>query len=267
MKANSCFRNISLNPSAQIRLLCFPYAGSSSSIFDSWRDQIDSHIELLAYELPGRGSRFCEPAFYSLEHILEELTFEVEKYLDKPIALFGHSNGSLIAYELAYILQTRFNKVCDHVFLSARKSASIAHKGKHLHSLNDESLISELRTLGGTPEEVLNNADLLSIILPIIRADFSISETYCFKNRLELHSNYSLFRGSEDHHVNIEQLIRWRELFSGFGQEYVFPGDHFFIHSHQHQLVNKINESLTTMVNGFSIPSRYAEVCFKEVIN
>ncbi|MCW8931893.1 MAG: alpha/beta fold hydrolase [Gammaproteobacteria bacterium] len=233
------------NPEARLRLFCFPYAGGGAHIFFPWQSKLSPWIEVCAIQLPGRGTRYADKPYTHHKQIVTEVLDSMSDYMDKPYAVFGHSMGALLAYELVQEIQNRGLQQASHLFVSGRRAMHIASDAKPIYDLSEEKLISKLRQLNGTPAEVLDNKDLMSLILPVIRADFQLCDTYSHDddyNKLAI--NITAFEGDNDHKAQGSHVSAWQELTNGHFESKKLAGDHFFIHSNEHLLLKFLDEKL-----------------------
>jgi medium-chain acyl-[acyl-carrier-protein] hydrolase len=232
------------NPSASWRLFCLPYAGGNSYIFRSWLDLLPKTIEICPIELPGRGIQIKSTPFKQIEPLVKAIASEILPYLDKPFAFFGHSMGGLVSFELARFIRRHHSLEPAHLFISGRRAPQTKDLKPPIHHLPEADFLQELRQLNGTPEEVLNNHELMEILTPILRADFAVLETYIYTREAPLNCPISVFGGLQDKEVQLEELEAWREqTFNSFSLK-MLPGDHFFIHSSQTffpELIQQLN--------------------------
>lgn len=221
------------NPSASLRLFCFPYAGGNSYVFRSWLDRLPKTIEICPIELPGRGMQIKSTPFNQIEPLVKAIAQEILPYLDKPFAFFGHSMGGLVSFELARFIRRHHNLEPAHLFISGRRAPQTKDLKPPINNLPEAEFLRELRHLNGTPEEILNNHELMEILTPVLRADFAVLETYIYTREAPLNCPISVFGGLQDQEVQIEQLEAWQaQTLNSFSLK-MLPGDHFFIHSSQ----------------------------------
>jgi medium-chain acyl-[acyl-carrier-protein] hydrolase len=232
------------NHQANLRLFCFPYAGASSLIFRTWSQHLPKNIEVFPVELPGRGTQMKLPPFHKLEPLVEKIVDNIEPYLDKPFAFFGHSMGGLLSFEVTRILRRKHGIIPVQLFISARRGPQIPHPYPPIHNLPHSEFIEKLRLLKGTPETILENAELMEIILPIIRADFAVLETYIYKHERPLDCPITVFGGLKDEEASLNEIIEWREMTNAEFSLKTFPQDHFFIHSAQAKLLEYLSKYL-----------------------
>lgn len=231
-------------PQARMRLICFPYAGASAQIFRSWSQLLPDWIEGHAIELPGRGRRWSEPAYTNLQELVQAIAPAIQPYLDKPFAFFGHSMGAWISFELARLLHQTYSLTPEWLFISARRAPQLPTSKPPLHSLPDVLLLQELHHLSGTPTEVLENQELLNLLLPILRADFTLLETYVYRNQPPLPCPIQVYGGQQDTEVTIPDLAAWQQQTSCDFNLKLLPGGHFFLHSAQTELVYSLSLNL-----------------------
>jgi medium-chain acyl-[acyl-carrier-protein] hydrolase len=228
----------------RVRLLCIPFAGGSAAAFRDWPAIFPPHVEVCPLELPGRGTRFKESTREDLIGLAGEIHAALEPLLGEPLAIFGHSLGAMLAFELARLLSMRGPREPLRLFISGQRAPHRSNPKPPLHNLPDERLVEELRKLGGTLPEVFENADLLSLMLPVLRSDFRMGETYKFAPSAPLGCPISVFGGTVDEEVCHEDLTAWREYTMGSFDVRCFPGNHFFLHTSARLLVAEIVEHL-----------------------
>lgn len=232
------------NPQAKLRLFCFPYAGGGALSFRSWADSLPPTIEVCAIELPGRGIRLKEPPFTRLEPLIQAIAQTLLPYLDKPFAFFGHSMGGLVSFELARLLRRKHSLSPVHLFVSGRRAPHLPDPNPPIHALSEPELLEELRSLKGTPEAVLENAELMQLLLPTLRADFAALETYVYSSEPPLDCPITAFGGLQDSEVSCDDLEAWREQTKAGFLLQMLPGDHFFLHSARSLLLQSLSGEL-----------------------
>ncbi|AFC30326.1 GrsT [Paenibacillus mucilaginosus 3016] len=234
-------------PSVQrpvMRLFTLPYAGGSASIYREWAKNLPQSIEVVSIQLPGRESRLFETPYMTLEPMMERICEVIRPLLDVPYALFGHSMGALIAYETARRLQAE-GLPPAHLFASAQSAPHRRKQAEELrHLLPDDLFIDKLRSLEYTPEEVLRNRELMELLLPMLRADFSVCDTYRFTPGELLRCPVSAFGGYGDKGISQASLEAWGECTEGSFTLRMVEGDHFFIHPQKDLLTAEIAAKL-----------------------
>lgn len=238
-------------PDAQprLRLFCFPYAGGGASIYRGWENYLPPGVEVLPVQPPGRGIRFKEPALASMDALVTAAAAAMEPFLDVPIALFGHSVGAFASFELAHRLKEKFGVDVRQLFISAARGPHLPRNRKNIHDLSEDEFIEELKTLNGTPREVLENPELMRMISATLRADFAIAETYRAAERPPLSYPMTVFGGLEDTLAPREDLEAWKIHTTGSFDLWQLPGDHFFIHTSDSLILRILSRELTRVIN------------------
>lgn len=226
------------------RLFCFPYAGGNAMAFRGWAEGLPADVELCAVQLPGRGSRFRERAITRLGALLDELERALAPGLDVPFALFGHSMGALIAYELACRLRDRGGPAPVHLFLSGRSAPGLPPSEPPASDLPDAEFLDRLRRYGGTPEEVLAQPELMELLLPVLRADFTLIETWKDAGHAPLDVPFSVLGGLEDAGAGRDRLEGWRARTRSEFALRMLPGNHFFIQSAEATVLRILADAL-----------------------
>ncbi len=238
------FKFSARNSKARFRLFCFSYAGASASIFNSWSEKFPAEIEICPIQLPGRENRLKEPPFTRLKPLIQALAPLLKPYLDVPFAFFGHSMGALLSFELARELRRRNWSCPVHLFVSGSRAPQLPNPEPPIHRLPELKFKEKLKHLNGTPKEVLQNADLMQLFLPALRADFAILETYFYANEQPLDCPISAFGGLQDSKIGREEIAAWRQQTHRDFTLQMFSGDHFFLNIAGRALVQTISQKL-----------------------
>ncbi|MGQ0554669.1 MAG: thioesterase II family protein [Nitrospiraceae bacterium] len=229
-----------------LRLICFPYAGGSASMFRSWsQDAMLADVEVCAVQFPGREARIAESPVDDLRRLVPLLREELEPYLDRPFALFGHSIGALVSFELARELRRTCGIQPCHLFVSGCPAPHLPHS-ERMWDLPDEEFLERLCRFNGTPPEVLNHPELMDMMLPTIRADFALRDRYVYREEPPLNCSITAFGGMSDQHVSGADLRAWRQHTRERFQLWLFQGDHFFLRSAQETLLETVFSRLAT---------------------
>lgn len=224
----------------RLRLYCFPYSGGNAAAFVPWQRAIDPAMELCPVQLPGRGARFGEPpytSFATLIHDLGQMLVEQSEASSLPFAFFGHSLGSLIAYELARHCQTHGLPQAQKLIVSGCNAPPLNMAKRRLHELPDDELLAKLREYNGTPEEVLNSRELMRLLLPVVRADFALGADYYYQPGPPLRIPITACTGRADTHADAAGMAAWGGLTQNEFHQHCFDGDHFYIQPQQTALL------------------------------
>jgi medium-chain acyl-[acyl-carrier-protein] hydrolase len=231
------------NRRANVRLFCFPYAGGGDSIFRSWQQNVSDTIEVCAVQLPGRGSRISEPACTRINQLVRAAGAALASYLDKPFALFGHSMGALIAFELTRHLRKEYGALPVHLFVSSRPAPQTTSEPFDLDQLATE-LPELLRRRNSTRKESVEDPELMELVLPMLRADLALCESYTYNPEPPFNFPITAFGGLDDHGVPRRSLEDWRDHTTGPFVLRLFPGDHFFLETCRFPLLEAISKEL-----------------------
>jgi medium-chain acyl-[acyl-carrier-protein] hydrolase len=236
------------NPQAALRLFCFPYAGGGASVFRAWAQALPPTIELCAVQLPGRENRLREPAQTQIEPMINTLDELIAPFTDKPFAFFGHSLGAIIAFELARSIRRRQNTNLVHLVVSARIAPQAVDPEPPIYQLPEAAFIQKLRELNGTPEMVFSHPELLEMLIPVLRADFALNETYVYQPEAPLAVPLTVLGGTEDPKASRSDLEQWAEQAGSTFTLRMLSGDHFFISSAQQAVIRAVSEELQPYV-------------------
>jgi surfactin synthase thioesterase subunit len=237
-----CFRVLTPRRNPALRLFCFPHAGSGASAYLHWAKLFSEQIEVVAVQLPGRENRLSEPPFTSMEQVVPFLAVEISSYLEQPFVFFGHSMGALIAFELSRYMNANFDVEPLHLFVSGHAAPKLPKE--RLYDLPVEEMLARIQSFSGTPEEVMTSPELLSILVPLLRADFSVCQTYIYAPQKPLSCPVTAFAGNDDVPANHEVMRHWQEESTGSFSLYSFPGSHFFILSSAPEIVGIVEQQV-----------------------
>lgn len=231
----------------KVKLFCLPYAGGHSArIYSTWKKLLHTNIEIYPVELSGRGKRIAQPHYKNFEDAIEDvyklITQEIE--IDDNYALFGHSMGGLLAYELTHLLIERGYRQPLHIFVSGRRAPHILRGyNKKLHILSDNEFIDEILKLNGTPKEIFENKELAALYIPILKSDYRIIENYHNKTKNKFKIPMTSFGGNEDD-IAEDDIAGWREHTNHKFNYHMFDGGHFFLHNKEREITEIINREL-----------------------
>lgn len=239
---------------AKIRLFCLPYGGGGAAVFREWPRELWPEIEVWHVQLPGREARHREPLMTSIDVLVRPLADAVLPQLaqsDLPFAIFGHSMGALIGFELARALRRLRAPSPAHLFFSARRAPHVPDRYVPLHNLPDPDLVEGLsRRYNGLPRAVLESADLMRMFVPIVRADLTMIETYAYVPEVPFACPISAFGGLEDGAVTRDDLAAWGDHTSGSFTLRMVAGGHFFLQSDRPRLLASLSADLRQTLAG-----------------
>jgi medium-chain acyl-[acyl-carrier-protein] hydrolase len=246
----SCYKP---NPAATVRLFCFPYAGGSALIYRDWARNFPEWIEVCPVQLPGRGARLREKPFVRMDQLVKSLLREMRPYLTTPFAFFGHSMGAVIGFEITRLLRRENAKLPVHLFISGRGAAQLTPPKPPTYNLPDAEFKQELQRLAGTPAEVLAHPELMEVVMPLLRADFELIQTYNYTYEPPLNIPLTALGGLDDD-ITREQLEGWRDETTGPFSLRMFAGDHFYLTTNQQLLPPLLTKELAACGLGSEKP-------------
>jgi medium-chain acyl-[acyl-carrier-protein] hydrolase len=236
-----------MNGTPRLRMFCFPYAGGGARSFREWAGQLGANLEVCAIQLPGRERRLSEPALHRVDQALEILIEVLRPYLDLPFFVFGHSMGAILAYEVARGMLAATGAEPLGLFVSGHRAPYLPSRRRMLHDLPRDELIAEIRALNGTPDEVFQHADLVDLVLPILRSDLELVETYTKRAGPVLSCPVIAMSGSADRDVLPEDLAGWRSITTGPFKTMLFEGDHFYLNDARTGFLHRLRRELAAL--------------------
>lgn len=234
----------------KLRLIAFHYAGGGASVFKKWTQDLAEYdqLEFYAIQLPGREKRVSEKAYTDLNLLIQDLINGISPLLDVPFVLFGYSMGSIIAYELTLELLKRGNKGQKALLIGAQKAPIPRKPKKKRHLISNERIIEELKVLGGTSMEVLENKRFMDYYLKIFRADIAIVDNYMRDTGYRIPIPLHIFGSVNDPEVSLDQLYGWKTYSKDYFQLKLYPGGHFFLEDYHKLLINDVNGILENLM-------------------
>ncbi|MER6623322.1 alpha/beta fold hydrolase [Streptomyces sp. NPDC000931] len=232
------FRRHPARGTARRRIVCLPHAGGAASFFHSWGQAFGDEVEVLAACYPGRQERFAEPCLDSMAPLADAVAEQLVPFLGLPVALFGHSMGASLAYEVALRLGDDHGDRLTGLFVSAREAPHLTTP-RTVHLRTDEGLVAEAKRLGGTDSVLLDDPGLRELVLPALRADFQISGTYRASEPVPVRCPVFGYAGDQDS-VSVADMREWSQVSTGgFGLR-EFPGGHFYLVAERDRLIRDI---------------------------
>ncbi|MFD7998263.1 thioesterase II family protein [Streptomyces mirabilis] len=228
----------------RLRLVCFPHAGGNAQLFHGWAVRLPADVELLAVRYPGRQERLAEPCVEDMDTLADAVTGALLPHLDRPLALFGHSMGSSVAYETALRLESRHGVVPRRLMVSAR-SAPHRARPTGLHLRADDDLVAGVRRLGDLGSEAYDVPELRELLLPALRADYRLIENYRpARPPRRVRTPITAYLGRSDPGCDPDAVAAWSELSTADFALRTYPGDHFYLAPREAELVADITKDL-----------------------
>ncbi|MCA2218370.1 thioesterase domain-containing protein [Jidongwangia harbinensis] len=232
----------------RVRMFCFSYAGGGASVYRSWPESLPGWVDVCAVQLPGRESRLSEPPYGDMDALVGPLADALDASLDLPYVTFGHSLGALVSFELARHLRRTGRPLPRHMFVSGRRAPQLVDRDWPIHRLPTPELLAAIQHLNGTPPEVFAHPELVELAVPLLRADFAISETYRYRPEPPLSVPMTAFGGWADGGVTHDDLNDWAVQVDGPFRQRMLPGDHFFLRPQAAQVHAEVLADLTGLI-------------------
>jgi surfactin synthase thioesterase subunit len=229
-------------PQARVRLVCFPHAGGSASYFYPVAQALAADIDVIAVQYPGRQNRRLEPCCDSISELADQVGRELRAE-PAPIAFFGHSMGAIVAFEVARRMERGTGTGPAALFASGRRAPSRS-RAENVHERDDAGLVAEILALGGTDSALLQDRELLSMVLPAIRADYRAIERYSCPPGVTISSPVTVLTGTADPRTTQPEAEAWRGHTTGRFSLHSYPGGHFFLQSHIPEILAVITAGL-----------------------
>lgn len=237
-----------------LRLICFPYAGAGTAVFRRWPALLPSHTEFWAVQLPGRETRFLEPPAYHMEPVVRSVTAELLQLPEMPFAFFGHSMGALIAFETARLLREQRQRLPGCLFVSGNRPPQLQETAPKIVDLAAGDFLEVLQRMNGTPPEILNNPELMELLVPVLRADLSVCQTYRYAVEQPLACPIVAFAGQDDSEAPLDLMAAWSEQTECDFRLVTLPGDHFYLQTFEARFLANLSVALRSTAEGSSDP-------------
>lgn len=211
------------------RLVCFPRAGGTAADYAAWGKALVDEVQVCALQLPGRRRRFAEPALRTVPQIVNKVAGALRDLTDLPLVLFGDCMGAILAYEIARQLRRANALLPASLVVCSYPGPDINRTSPNVHDAPIETFRQRLVEVGGVPAEVVDDDELFSLLLPTLRADFEVFETYKYTPEPPLDLNIYAIIGETDPHVPCSMLEGWRAHTCRNFAMRTFVGGHFFL--------------------------------------
>ncbi|MEU1889321.1 alpha/beta fold hydrolase [Micromonospora sp. WMMD987] len=231
-------------PSSALRLVALPHAGGSASYLFPVSRALSPGVEVLAIQYPGRQDRRHEPVLDTVAGLVDGVFAALRPWLDRPVAIFGHSMGAVLGYELGLRLQRETGRPPVRLFASGRRAPSRTRDERYVHTRDDAGVLRELARLSGSDPRVLGDPELLPMILPALRGDYKAVETYRAEEGARLDAPITVLTGDSDPMTTVDEAGDWRLHTTGECDVRVFRGGHFFLNEHAAEVIRLIGDEL-----------------------
>ncbi|MGP4000498.1 thioesterase II family protein [Streptomyces sp. 8N706] len=228
---------------ARTQLICLPHAGGSASFYHPVSRSLTPATDVLAIQYPGRQDRRTEKCVDSIPALADEVTQALLPWTDRPLALFGHSMGATLAFEVTLRLEKAGVQPLA-LFASARPAPS-RNRRETVHLRDDAGVLEEVRTLDGTGSALLDDEEIIRMALPALRGDYKAAETYRFTGASPIAAPIHAHVGDSDPRVSLDEALAWQEHTSGDFRLHVHPGGHFYLIDRAAQLISAISRVMS----------------------
>jgi surfactin synthase thioesterase subunit len=238
-------------PAVRARLICFPHAGGAPSTFFPWARALARYpLEVAVAHLPGREGRAGEAPPDDLDVLIDALAVAIGALADLPFALFGHSMGARLSFEVARRLRDREAPAPASLFVSGAPAPQLPRVDLGLRFIEDDAacLAAVADTYGGVPRVVLERAELRARMVTTLRADLALTDTYDYRDGAPLACAIAAYGGAADPITAGEQLTAWREQTTGGFSCRRFDGDHFYLHRGRDALLADVMSRLEPLL-------------------
>jgi surfactin synthase thioesterase subunit len=234
----------SRTPTAPLQLFCLAHAGGGGAFFAPWRSALAPDIDVRPVLLPGRESRIREPLLTRVEPVVDAISYAIAAERDRPFALFGHSLGAVLAFEVARQLERVWQLPARALIVSGRRAPLLPRRRPRYSLMSEQDFRDAVVHLNGTPQDVLDHPGIFSLMLPVLRADFQLNEDYRRMPGPQLDVPLWACGGDHDPEVALDELMPWREETSAAFTLNVFRGDHFYLKSDPEPLWSVLRSAL-----------------------
>lgn len=223
-------------------LFCFPFAGGGASAYSRWEKALGGEIVVCPIQLPGREDRMLDRPYLDMEDLLHDLQKAIWPVLTDHTYFWGHSMGAKLAFELAARLEKEHFGV-NHLLVSGSRAPCFPELHPIYH-LPDEDFEKELSRFEGTPKEIMANKELLKFFVPMLRADFTLDETYYSDRHTQLNCSITALGGTQDREAGLKEILEWEKLTTGAFRYRLFEGGHFFIREKEQEVLAEVRTAI-----------------------
>ncbi|MEV3934199.1 MULTISPECIES: thioesterase II family protein [unclassified Streptomyces] len=231
---------------ARARLVCLPHAGGSAPFYFPVSKALSPEVDVLSVQYPGRQDRRTEPCVESLPDLAEAVVDQVLPWADRPLALFGHSMGATLGFEVAVRLEQK--GVMPLVLFASGRRAPCRHRDESVHLRDDDGMIEELRSLNGTGAQVFGDEELMRMVLPAIRSDYKAAETYRYTDGPRLAAPVHAHTGTDDPKASVDEVGSWAEHTEGEFELHTYSGGHFYLNDHAPQVIASVSRTIASLL-------------------
>ncbi|SJN59057.1 Linear gramicidin dehydrogenase LgrE [Vibrio ruber DSM 16370] len=232
------------NKDAEKRIFIFPHAGGTAQGYKKWAEVLfeRNNVEVCIVQLPGRAERMHEEHVVHMPSLVNGLLESIQHFLDKPYICFGHSLGCLVCFELMKEIRSKSLRMAELMILSAKRAPHLPRQYDKISSQSKLDLVRTLKTFDGTPSFILDDDDLLNILLPIMRNDFLLDESYIYNDSESLDIPLMILGADKDLLASQSELLAWEKHTLNKFNYKIYSGSHFYIFEHEDEILNLMSE-------------------------
>lgn len=235
------------SPDASVRLVCLPHAGGAASFYVPVAQALAPRVEVVSVQYPGRHERYADPLVPDLGTLADRIAESLLNCTDRPYALFGHSMGSLVGFEVARRMEAAGRGPLE-LFASGSRAPSVERRGRTWHDIPDDVFVARVQSMGGAGSQLLDDPDIRQMLLPALRNDYRAVERYAYRPQPPLACPVTAFTGADDPRVTVADVRTWAHHTTGPFDVEVHPGGHFF-------LADRWTEILDTVIRHLKDPA------------
>ncbi|WUI00885.1 alpha/beta fold hydrolase [Spirillospora sp. NBC_00431] len=232
-------RNFHSCPGTSVRLFCFPHAGGSATRYFPLSRSLAPELEVSSVQYPGRQDRRAEPYLDNIPELADRVFEVLRGAVDRPFAMFGHSMGAVLAFEVTRRLEDAGAPAPLRLFVSGRRAPS-RHRPGTVHQRDDAGIVAALREVGGTDPRLLEDEEMLATVVSVTRNDYKAAETYRWSPGPPLSCPVTALVGSDDPQTTVDEAAAWEEHTTGEFDLRVLPGGHFYLDARHTDVVDAI---------------------------
>lgn len=221
-----------------------PYAGGNAGMYADWANTLPN-VSILGVQYPGRGGRFMEPCISDAKTMASKIAKLIEQEESHEFFIFGYSMGAILAFETLVSLKQSALERCLGLFVAARAAPGPKPTSNPMHNLDDIKFVDRLKKLGGVPQEVLEDSELMELLMPMLRSDFRLAEQYTLTHNTTLPIPITALFGETDPYANKDSCAGWSHFTSKEFRQVMLPGGHFFIKEQINLLKSIITDVIT----------------------